>query len=422
MQNLSTYYCNETILGEKAASAQQVDNPIPPHPLFYTSAQCGETGGDSFPKTINGVNCPEYPTETPKPSDNCLHIISAVGKDIRTIHVQPNQVNILPVGDETDGETDSNIFSEIYHKPFSFYIPPQFKAVFFSKTIDTEGETVGDILDRDGKNDYSFVRLVGGNHLEVDTCRSQFMLAGTLNNTVPFIGRQYTDLAGTHIAPATDEECKDAGDIKNHLQTFAPNFIILQTENFTDMIVDMCVNNRDVLIGTHSLRNVWSPQSSGCDKFISNLCSLSSVNETKYKEMCSCFQQQIQLDGQFGEELKVSACCFGQDPSGDIDKSCAFNRSAYKTKEMLDNCCSFSQCKQKVIELGGGTKQTGVNCQGTFVEFPKQNSDLNNTLSADNTLEPATPVKKEFIPIWVWGLFGGGGVLLLLFLIALAFL
>ena len=416
MQNLSSYYCNETILGEKAASAQQVDTPIPPHPMFYTSAQCGRDSGDSFPKSsgpFSGVNCPDNPTKLPNPEDNCLRIISAVGKDIRTIHVKKSQVNHLPLGDETGNDVMSNIFSNKSDKPVSFYIPPQFKAVFFSKDVGEEGKTVGDILD-DGFR----IRLVDGNHLEVDTCRSQFMLASTSNSTVPFMGTQYIDLSGTHIVPATDDQCKEGKD----LLTFAPNFIILQTENFQDMIVDMCVNNRDVLIGTHSLRNVWSPQSSGCDKFISNLCSLSSVKETKYNEMCSCFQQQIQLDGQFGEELKVPACCFGQDPSGDIDKSCAFNRSAYKTKEMLDNCCSFSQCKQKVIELGGSTKQTGVNCQGTFVEFPKQNSDLNNTLKADNIQEPTTPVKKEFIPTWVWGLFGGGGVLLLMFLISLAFL
>lgn len=424
--NLSPVTCNETLLAGMAASAQQIDTPIAPFPRFFSNSTCGGGSGSSFPSFFLPVSCPEDPDVLPDPITNCLRIISVVGKDIDSVYVKPNQVNELKHIIATAAEPkyasagSSNIFPGDFDKLYSFYIPPQYKAVFFSSKIGVEGKSVGDIF----KDANTYSQVFGGNHLEVDTCRTKLMLINSSKFTepIPFI----SDILNTteQKFPTSDmclnnavasDKTRRSGD---QLNTTAPYFILLQTEEFNDMIIDMCVSGRDVVVGTNSLSRVWYPQSSGCDKFMTNLCQISSIEETKYKETCSCYQQKIELDQQFGEDLKVPVCCFGKDPSGDIDLSCAFNSKSYKTKEMLTSCCSFAQCEKAVVQgnMGNTTDESGVLCQGTFVEFPKINT-------TDIPKEPVdTIVVDSDIPVWVWGFFGAGTILLLLFVIALSFL
>jgi hypothetical protein len=433
IDNLSPVTCNETVLAGMAASAQQVDAPIAPFPLFFSNSQCGGGLGSSFPSLFLPVTCSDDHTQPLNSLDNCLRILSAANFDRDKTPITNAQINTLNVitwktdpphfPDAANQKVQSNIFPGYFDKLYSFYIPPQYTALFFSEPIpDGESKTWNGIL----ADVETYHMIFGPNHLEVDACRSNLAVQSTTNSPLTFLYDISKDIASQPSAP-TSSQCLNGaatnGPITgqpagNILNTAARHFILLQNEEFNDMIVGMCTSGREVIVGDTSLATVWFPQSPGCDKFMTNLCQSSSASGTEYSETCSCFQQQTKLNERFGVDLKVPVCCFGQDDSENIDMSCAFNGKAYKTTEMLKNCCSFAECNKAVIQgnMGDVSEETGVLCQGTFVEFPKKPK------SAIPVLPEDTFETNSDIPGWVWAMFGIGTALLLFFVISLAFL
>jgi hypothetical protein len=289
----------------------------------------------------------------------------------------------------------SNIF-ENGAKLYSWFVPPQYKMIFFTEDPSLvpaiEQYQSGNVLEQEP------------NTLIVNSCLSKLSLA----NGSYFL--KYKQPNSTDII----NEC-DLGQGLNDGHT-APYFLIVEQENYTNMIVEMCTSNRNVFIGTNDLQTVWKPQASGCDNFITSLCKYSSLEDTDYNDICACFTQQQALDSEYGTDQNVPVCCFGKDSSGDINKSCAFNQNAYKTSTMLSNCCSFAECEQ----LGGSTGSAAV-CQGSFVDFPvaptSNSTSINNELINDTTTET-----EEYIPNWVWLTFIISSICLFVYMISLSFI
>lgn len=188
------------------------------------------------------------------------------------------------------------------------------------------------------------------------------------------------------------------------------------------MIFNMCTKNTQYTLGSdpnNSLNRVWKPQSSACDQYMTNICSTSDVTLSQYKETCACFTQQQALNVQYGPTLEVPVCCFGADPSGDINKSCYFDTNAYKTGLMSRNCCSFAECTQVVNQnptMQADASPPGeIQCVGSFVQFPA-------VPSAQPVVIPSALIVDIYsVPIYVWILFAVAVVLLLAFIFVLLF-
>ena len=224
------------------------------------------------------------------------------------------------------------------------------------------GRTITDLLQH-GKG-----LEVSNNYLQVDSCRSRVSLA----NGDGFFTIDPQDSPGVDVNCAAPAD-PPVGWQKNATHT-APYFILIEDSDFNSTIVDMCTTHRDVLVGSTSLNTVWHPQSSGCDQYMTTLCASSNIASTEFKEVCSCFSQQFALDQKFGTDQHVSVCCFGEDDSGDINRSCAFNTGAYKTNAMLEGCCSFAQCTQASTKLKNPTEQDGVTCHGNLCRVSKNSN------------------------------------------------
>jgi hypothetical protein len=397
--NLNPTPCNEGVLANMAALAQQVSAPVPPYPLFFSNSGCGESlTGSSFPSYYLPINCPPGDVIPDDSADNCLRVMSGVSRT--STQIQASNINLLPSTADTGTTTQSNIFPASTDKLFSWYVPPNFSMIFFEE--DPTGKTVVEMLSQ-GKG-----WEVSNNYLQVDSCHS----ALTLANGDSFFTAKPT------ITP-TQDDCQDlatATQAWKDARHTAPYFILIEEENFNRTIVDMCTADRDVLVGSSSLNRVWFPQSSGCDQYMETLCAATNVAGSEFAEVCSCFTQQAELDRKFGADQRVPTCCFGGDPSGDVNKSCAFNTQAYKTKDMLSNCCSFAQCQKVSGSIQNPNDEVGVTCQGTFVEFPKVPA-VTPTPQPGDTIEV-----DEAMPGWVWVVFGAGVLFLLLFLVGLAFI
>jgi hypothetical protein len=355
------------------ALASQVDNPIPPYPLFYTNANCagGQTGAN-FPAYFLPSNCQDS-VAIPTSQDNCLRVISAEDYDDGNHVLLPEQVNYLPGSDAPH----SNIFPDSFNRLFSWYVPPNMRMVFFAKNPSK-------FLPK------NIVQITfGPNYLQSDSCHANLRLS---DSSTPF------------FAPFPPNECTDP--LGFDFAHTTPWFIVIQDESYQSMIFDMCTSNRDILLGTNSLREVWHPRSNGCDLFMSSLCAVSS--DPALTETCSCFAQQRALDAKY-PGLNVGACCFGVDPSGDITKACAFNPNAYKTQALQDNCCSFAECQSIVSHL---TPETNIHCNGNLVDFPVV------IPSASATPVVITTTTTD-IPSYVWVLVGlGVGIVVLCLLVA----
>jgi len=448
--------CNEFLLADQAALASQTKNPVPPYPIFFSTGQCngGLTGGagSNFPLYFFPINCNTDPSKqstegVPPPQNNCLRVINDFNGDFNPfadVKLDPTQVNVLPGGFQQDGTTAANnIFFNTDDRLYSWYVPPQYKMIFYAGNPMTM--TMADAAS------VGFLE-VGAGELIVDACLSGIFLnkrdatSGAISTGGTFL--KYYDgkpnfypalpdclLANcactTPMNPwAVSSLCGTATKSKDVINSVcpgvehrAPYFVIVKTQDFSDMIREMCVNNRQIVLGTdlNSLNKVWKPQADGCDTFVTNLCNISNVEMSPYKELCACFTQQQALDNQFGEAIDVPVCCFGFDGKNpdDITQACSFNTEAYKTGAMLKNCCSFAECAQVVEqspEMQARASPAGqVKCEGSFVQFPIPQ------VTPPGPLPSVTIEDSNKIPVYVWIIFVTAVVLLVLYVIALAF-
>jgi hypothetical protein len=409
---LNTLPCNSGALSAMAAMAQQTDHPIAPYPLFYSSSQCaGAVSAADFPLYYFPSNCPPVTAEgvstIPDPTNNCLRVITRASFDPSVLS-HTSQINYLPHG------KNPIVTSTLSKSGFliSYYIPPQYTIIFFEKDPS--------IVSPKTQMDKGQVLVQSNNFIMENTCIANLKLANGDNFFTGLENAQtYNELYSACFPQPTDaSDPTSAPPLK--LGHKAPFFLLIEEEYFSNMIVDMCVSGRNITVGTTSLNTVWHPQTSGCDKFITSLCAMSGVEKTEYAPLCSCFTQQAALDKAYGTSQNVPVCCFGTEESGDVTKSCAFNDQAYKTSDMLHNCCSFAECETIVLKsnMGQKTEETGAVCQGSFVEFPKT---LASKASPD-TSPVDTRETETHIPFWVWIVFIVAACFIVLFIMGLAFI
>lgn len=432
--SLTSDLCNENLLGEMTAEANQVNNPVEPFPAFFGAANCLSEGG-AFPNNNVISDCSS--TGLPTASSNCLRIISDLDNSFDPFNpntgLEKSQVNVLP-----NPPTNSNVFSNDSTVLRSLYCPPQYVIVFY--TSDPSQST----LAQAASNGYL---MVTPNTVLPDMC----LAYTTLNNGTPFLKYLTTgnyngtgpppcllawcnacaNLAGGSVAQgdfcATSQDYIACGSNGNSpaISHNAPYFIVIKKMDFGQMLFNMCVNNTQYSLGpllaNNSLNRIWKAQTTGCDGFVTNLCHYSDLQDSDYAEVCACFTQQQALDNIYGASLGVGVCCFGTDPSGQITKSCAFDPVAYKTSSMSKSCCTFAQCQKVVLNSSQMQTQTPtpgqISCAGNFVVFP--------TPIADEVV--ATPslsvlsVTTSSIPSYTWIFLVTAVILLLLFIFSLAF-
>ncbi len=372
-ENLNPSGCNETTLAEMSALAQQIGTPVPPFPLFFTNAQCGGAiTGSSFPLYFLPIGCDPH-VDIPPSSANCLRVITKAEYSNGDHKLNANQINYLPSGLTGFG----NIFPNMSDRLFSWYVPPQYTMIFFHTNPSLSiPSTIGQLE-------------MSGNYLQVDACRADLRLS---------------DGSRFWSSDPSPSDCENA--ITSGFQPEAPWFVLIQNESFSNMLVQMCTQDREILVGTNTLRTVWHPQSTACDLFMTNLCTVgildNVITDVPLSELCACFTQSRALEAKF-PKLNVSVCCFGQDASGDITKSCAFNALAYKTDAILKNCCSFAQCESIVSD---DATLANVKCNANLVDFPV-NVSVSVTPNTNDQILQQNP------PDFVWYILG--------FAVALAF-
>ncbi len=386
---LNPILCQNAILGKVAVSAQQTANPIPPVPLFFSSAACNAgLNGVLFPDPEKSVACPSDPSLVVGPEDNCLRVLS--GPESKTKILTKQDVNVL-------SGPESNVFSDPDDRLFSFYVPPDYEVYFFKE--DPRGHSVESLQS-------STTLKVSGDTVQVNACRSELCLpngetffaaneavklAAIANSATSIITgttrSRFTTSLFFRSEPYDEQACSDASRFYVHRTPF---FVVIRLQEFKRTILDMCLRNRVVHIGTARLNDVWQPQSPGCDAFVTAFCSGSPQDE-----VCACFTQQKALDATFGDSAKVPVCCFGTDPDGVQGRSCAFNDQAYKTKDMIDNCCTVAQCSQKSQVLQASNPDANVNCiGGDRVVLPEKQTET--TLF----IEPVVH-ETQSVPGWV---------------------
>lgn len=362
-------------LANIAAEAQQVSGPISPYPLFFPQPQCPQSA--AFPSNVFSVDCAN--------NVNCLTVIS--GSEWNNIQsgkspIQSNQVNIFRSSSNPQG----NVFSSADDLLRALYIPPGYHMYFLE-------------TNPSGRSD--FLRTISHLHIPSGSLYSDVCLANlSLGN-------------GTAIL--------------NKCSTYNVHyFIVIQEETFEELIQDMCVNNRLVELGSgNSLNRVWTPSSSGCDDRMSKFChQVNTQSLEEYQDICACFIQQEKLNNQFGKEKRVPVCCFGEYVEPDIHRACILNKKAYKTQNMLNNCCTVALC-QKAWQTNDNLQrhiEHAPTCQGNVV--PDLQKEAINPSSEP---EDEDPVKKSFrdtkqvIPMYVWMVVAGAVLCLIVFLILLAF-
>jgi hypothetical protein len=371
--------CNN-VLADVAAAASTTSEIIAPYALFYSSADCGGGGGvtgASFPQYYLPVVCPPD-VVIPPASDNCLRVISSQDFAEGSKLINPHFINYLPSQTLTTG----NIFESPDARLFSWYIPLNYTFIFYKENPSSNVPN-------------QIPQLVqSSNFVQIDSCLG----LPTLSD-----GSSFWTSPPTGCQPAEAKLFTHA----------APYLVVIENETYQSMIVDMCTSNRQLSVGTSSLNTVWFPGSSGCDQQMKSLCSLSGVESTEFAEVCSCFTQQAALDRQF-PNLNVGVCSFGSSTLGDINKSCAFNDLAYKTKSMAVACASFAQCNSFVINPN--TKlATNVTCQGQFVDFPIAPTVTTSVI-------PAVTTESTSVSALTWIFLAIAVIFLLCFLINLAFI
>lgn len=430
---VSNVPCYENLLADQAALASQIYNPVPPYPVLYSSPECGGAlTGANFPLFYFPVDCTvdlnKLDTEgVPPPEKNCLRVLDAIGDTFdplsSSVTLTPLEVNVLPGGFQKDGVTSANnIFVDGNARLYSFYCPPQFKMYFYV------GNPMRMTLSAAAAMGYV---EIGPGELYSDACLNPIALSngdtffdykGTSQPNIPScrLANCHCGVDATGGQPYCDSNTSkvDCPGVEHH----APYMVLVRIEEYSNMIEDMCVKNRQIALGTdlNSLNRVWSPQTNGCDNYITNLCQSSDLSQTVYKDTCSCYTQQKALNQKYGAALDVPVCCFGEDPSGQITKACAFNTAAYKTGPMLKNCCSFAECQQVVSQSEAmrekATPPGEIKCDGNLVKFPVPST------SSAGPIPSAIETNKSVIPLYSWIVLGVAITLLLVFIILLLFL
>jgi hypothetical protein len=196
----------------------------------------------------------------------------------------------------------------------------------------------------------------------------------------------------------------------------AQNIVVEKIGSFFDLLLNSCNGIETSIGGREPLSKAWGPQTTGCDNLITSVCKSSAGEDNE--TMCRCFRQKEALDKKYGRQFNVPVCCFGNDPSGNIEKSCRYAQGAYKTSNMNNNCCSLSTCKQILSKHGNVTKESDgkVWCDGKLVLFPPSASVV-----AKPILPSGVTTTKKSIPLWVWIFVAITGAILLAFIISLAF-
>jgi hypothetical protein len=399
--NLDMLPCNQLLEGV-AAQAQQVGLPIAPRPMFFSGSSCGTAvGSRQFPQPFVPISC--NPAEASKPEDNCLRVLTRETYDaLKDAVLQPWQYNVLPtpLANSTTFPKTNNLMTESLL--LSWYVPPHCTVIFFAE--DPGLKSPSTILSS---------LQTSRNFVMVNSCRTNISTTTGDSFLEHRVGIPIPQLLSCDILT-------DPNNPPNREFFFngAAYFVVIQEQDFNSLIFDMCANNRDVLVGNASLKRVWFPQSSGCDQFMTSLCSTLSHTDPKHVAACSCFVQQKKLDEQFGASLAVPVCCFGEDDSGDVSKSCAFNSAAYKTAKMLSNCCSFAECENIVQNsaLGNATDNINISCQGQLVDFPRKPASVDHAAALDSF------ANELRVPHWVWSIFITAAVFMFLFVIGLAFI
>ncbi len=426
--------CNENVLAQMAASASTLQNPVEPYPMFFNAENCKSSTAikDSkddatFPSHSFTTDCSG--TEIPKADSNCLRIVTDYDNTFNPLAGPPiprQYVNALP--SEVRGVTQSNVFSDVKGRLFSWYCPPQYLMVFYTADPSThtrEAATAGGYL------------LVPPNTVQPNACRTLqslnngqyfFKYSGDNNPTGCLAAWCGACSKPEDPMPEANDFCKTPVAYKDcpAIDHNAPWFVVVKRLEFTKMLLNMCLSSTPYYLGSteNSLNRVWAPQGFGCDALVTNLCYGRNPADAKYEEMCSCFAQQKSLDNEFGTDLQVSVCCFGQDASKETNKACFFNKNAYKTNDMLKRCCSFAQCQQIVTETAPGKKMQSltdtpgqIKCAGDFVVFPVAKKDA----VPDTTFPKIFTETVVSIPAYVWILLAMGVGFLFLFIFILAF-
>ena len=412
--------CNSGLLADIAAGAMQTYNIVDPYPVFMTAGQCS---GQSFPMYYFPMNCTS--TTLPAPNDNCLRVIDNLDGTFNPLGggtVRPDQVNRLPTG----GTNPFNVFQGPDERMYSWYIPVNYRVVFY---VGDPSVTPRSTLAASKQYlDTATIQYTNNAGLMTDACLENLFLADNVTQFMPPTNPTSADCrlavcaCGTgKTYPAGTPYCNQSTAAVgcpgvNHA---APYFLLIKNYEFSDEILDMCVHGSQKVIGTTSLNYVWQSHTLGCDNYVSAFCGLNDVTKTEYAEMCSCFTQQQALNQQYGSSIQVPVCCFGQDPSGDLNKSCYFDDNAYKTGAMSRNCCSFAICQQVVHDTPGiqdNTTTPGqVICNNTFVNFPVVSPQ-------SSVVFPATYVDvSDSIPFYTWVIFAIAIVLILVFVLVLLF-
>lgn len=385
MSTNNPYFCVDNDLKVMSIQAQDISNPVAPYPLFYTGYGCnrGNVNGYGlfqFPLKNFPVNCANISSE----NNNCLRIISnGRWKEIQSgDSVHEDEINTCFYGTGSKGNVFHQTLNDSSKIPVlrSFYCPPGYK-IHFSTSL---------------------------------TKPLQNFL--TINS-----GEIHADICVDHLSLSGGETLLKGNCSNGHQLTYAHGlyFLVIQEQEFGEMIIDMCVNNRQVELGSgNSLNTIWNPQSAGCDIFMTNICKSSDITDNDhYKDVCACFVQQQKLNEMFGEDKKVPVMCFGSYVSPDLSQACAFNYKAYKTKNMQSNACSIAVCDQLFKEnrdLQKGVDHQPVNCGGNVVDFGDTpvGKDVQDTPS--DTSNANTTVRKSKIPIYTWIIIGLNVLFLLL--------
>lgn len=114
--------------------------------------------------------------------------------------------------------------------------------------------------------------------------------------------------------------------------------------NHDQLLVAICSNT---LVGEptfpdgRTMTKVFGYQSKTCDTIMQHHCEVALANVTSLEDLldprCECFRQQAQLQATYPKHV-LSPCCFI--PEGETT-SCMTNPKAYKTAEVMNNCCSI---------------------------------------------------------------------------------
>lgn len=414
LQNLNAVPCYEGYLKTLQILAMNTNYPFGPYPIFFTSGQCNNSAAPDFPNYNIPMSCNANPDpDQIMAEDNCMRIIT--DKDFNPYDdktIDPQKVNVLPffyqtingIKEVTINSNDSyfsgNIFpaeqdsnkNYIHKLLISVYVPPTYRIIFYAKDPRTTPKSQA----------FPYLELSPGT-LIVNSCFSKLSLSESIQKAnpkyapdKPEFGPEFFDIS-TFLYSSVENDCTP-----ENLFHIAPFFVIHEVKTFESVLIDMCVNNTPYNIGSsaNSLNEVWKPQSQACDNFIKIKCL-----NAKYKNtpMCECFNQQRDLDNEYGEKLKVPVCCFGKSKDGDMKKACPFNSEAYKTSNMLRHCCSFAECQQVVQQsqaLKDKNASTGqIQCVGNLVEFPKFTPTP--TVTQITTTLVIKDIKEE-IPDWVF--------------------